>query len=203
MNTSGQNTISVPGPLFAERIVVRAYTEGDAPAMFEAIRESVLNLRPWMPWADSHKTVEDSLEYIRQCQVGFLLRTDFPMGTFARADRRYLGGTGIHIREASVPTFEIGYWVRASEEGKGYVSEAVRLLTACAFDTLNAERVSIQCDARNERSRRVAERQGYVFEGRHRNVQRDSAGELMDMLTYAMIPSDFARARRLWPESLT
>jgi RimJ/RimL family protein N-acetyltransferase len=203
MNASGQSTIPIPGPLFGERIVVRAYTDEDAPAMFEAIGASVQNLRPWMPWADSHKTVEDSLEYIRQCQVQFLLRTGFPMGTFARADGRYLGGTGIHIREAGVPSFEIGYWVRASDEGKGYISEAVRLLTACAFDTMNAERVSIQCDARNERSRRVAERQGYVFEGRHRNVQRNSAGHLMDMLTYAMIPSDFARARRLWPQTPT
>jgi RimJ/RimL family protein N-acetyltransferase len=203
MNTSGQTTIPVPGPLFGDRIVVRAYTDADAPAMFEAIGESVLNLRPWMPWADTHKTVADSLEYIRQCQVGFLLRTDFPMGMFARADGRYLGGTGMHINEARVPSFEIGYWVRASDEGKGYVSEAVRLLTTCAFDTMNAERVSIQCDARNERSRRVAGRQGYVFEGRHRNVQRNPAGEVMDMLTYAMIPSDFARARRLWPEAQT
>jgi RimJ/RimL family protein N-acetyltransferase len=200
MDSSGQSTIPVPGPLFGERIVVRAYTEMDAPAMFEAVGESVQNLRPWMPWADSHKTVEDSLEYIRQCQVGFLLRTNFPMGTFTCADGRYLGGTGIHIREPRVPSVEIGYWVRASAEGQGYVSEAVRLLTICAFDTFHAERVTIQCDARNERSKRVAERQGYVFEGRHRNAERDPAGDLVDMLTYAMIPTDFARARWLWPE---
>jgi RimJ/RimL family protein N-acetyltransferase len=203
MNTSGQNTIPAPGPLFGDRIIVRPYTDADAPAMFEAIRESMLNLRPWMPWANRHQTVEDSLEYIRQCQVGFLLRTDFPMGMFARADGRYLGGTGMHINEAGVPAFELGYWVRASDEGKGYVSEAVRLLTTCAFDTMQAERVSIQCDARNQRSKRVAERQGYVFEGRLRNVQRDPSGNLIDMLTYALVPSDFARARRLWAETPT
>lgn len=166
--------------------------------MFDAIAESLPKLQPWMPWAKTHHTVEDSLEYIRQCQVRFLLRTDYAMGIFHRADNRYLGGTGLHVREQSVPSFEIGYWIRATAEGKGYVSETVQLLTICAFDTLQAERVAIKCDARNTRSLRVAERQGYVYEGRHRNVQRDPTGALSDMLTYAMTRTDFERARQLW-----
>lgn len=203
VNSSNESTLPVPGPLFGDRIVVRAYTDEDAPAMFEAVMESAHHLRPWMPWAESYHTVEDSQEYIRQCQTRFLLRTDFPMGMFGRTDGRYLGGTGLHIRGLHIPSFEIGYWVRISEEGKGYVSEAVRLLTTCAFDTFGAERVTIRCDARNERSRLVAERQGYVFEGRQRNADRDPAGDLLDMLIYAMIPTDFALARRLWPQAST
>ncbi len=198
--SSNVSSIPAPGPLIGERIEVRAYTDADAPAMFEAITESLSNLRPWMPWADSHQTVEASLEYIRQCQVGFLLRTDFPMGLFLRGGG-YLGGTGFHISKAHVPSFEIGYWVRARAEGKGYVSEAVRLLTAHAFDFLGAQRVAIHCDARNERSRRVAERQGFVFEGRRRNAERDPAGNLIDNLTYAMIPTDYVHARQVWPSA--
>jgi ribosomal-protein-serine acetyltransferase len=200
MSTSDTDTLPIPGPLFGDRIVVRAYTEEDAPAMFEAINESIAHLRPWMPWADTHRTIDDSLEFIRQCTVGFLLRSNFSMGMFLRADGKYLGGSGIHIGEPRVPSFEIGYWIRAGAEGKGYVSEAVRLLTTCAFETFGAQRLVIRCDARNDRSRRVAERQGYVFEGRHRNVQRDPVNELIDMLIFAMIPADFASARRLWPE---
>jgi RimJ/RimL family protein N-acetyltransferase len=200
MSTSDTDTLPIPGPLFGDRIVVRAYTEDDAAAMFEAINESTDHLRPWMAWADSYHTVDDSLEYIRQCTVGFLLRSNFSMGMFLCSDGTYLGGSGIHIGEPQVPSFEIGYWIRASAEGKGYVSEAVRLLTTCAFETFGAERVMIRCDARNDRSRQVAERQGFVFEGRHRNVRRDPAGELIDMLTFAMIPADFALARRHWPD---
>lgn len=198
MADSNPGSVPTPGPLLGERIVVRPYTEGDAPAMFEAITESRANLRPWMPWADSHKTADDSLEYIRQCQVVFLVCSDFPMGMFLLSGE-YLGGTGIHIAKSDVPSFEIGYWVRAKAEGRGYVSEAVRLLTSHAFDTLSAKRVAIQCDARNVRSRRVAERQGFVLEGRSRNAERDPIGALVDTLTYAMIPDDFARARQLWP----
>ena len=177
MADPGDRTFPAPGTLVGERIEVRPYTEADAPAMFAAIAESLSTLRPWMPWADSHRSVDDSLEYIRQCQVGFLLGTDFPMGMFLR-EGGYLGGTGIHVRKPNVPSFELGYWVRASAEGQGYVSEAVRVLTTHVFDTLKAQRLAIQCDVRNERSRRVAERQGFVLEGRSRNFERDPEGDL-------------------------
>ncbi len=194
-----QDTSKPPStPLIGERIVTRPYEDEDAFALHAAIAESRPALRPWMPWADQHATVEDSLNYIKQSQVGFLLGTDFSMGTFLRSDGMFLGGTGLHVRDQAVPSFEIGYWVRTSEEGKGYVSEAVRLLTTCAFTELGAQRVTIRCDARNERSRNVAMRQGYVFEGRLRNFIRDTSANLADMMMFAMTPEDFERARLFW-----
>ena len=189
-----------PGTLIGTRIRVRPYIEADARALFDAVIESDTSLRPWMLWVESHRTVEDSLEYIRRSKLAFQLRTEFAMGIFERRSGRYLGGTGFHLGDTAVPSFEIGYWIRASAAGTGYVSEAVRLLTACAFGELRAERLVIRCDARNDRSRRVAERQGYVFEGRLRHVQRDATGNLADMLVYAMVRADFERARTNWRE---
>ena len=198
-NSNGSDT-PIPGTLLGRRIAVRQYCEADAPALFEAVTESDSILRPWMVWVDSHRTVDDSLEYIRRSKLAFQLRTEFPMGIFGRSSGRFLGGTGFHIGETDVPAFEIGYWIRASAEGQGYVTEAVRLLTICGFSDLRAERLVIRCDARNDRSRRVAERQGYNFEGRLRRVQRDPAGNLADMLVYALVRADFERARAAWRE---
>jgi RimJ/RimL family protein N-acetyltransferase len=185
-------------PLVGPRILIRVLAEDDAPAVYTAIDESRAELRPWMPWAESHGTVEESLKFIRESRMAHQLGTDFPMGMFLQSDSTYLGGTGLHVRDPKIPSYEIGYWIRTSHSGMGYVSEAVRLLTACAFEGLSAQRVVIRCDARNERSKRVAERQHYVFEGRQRNAVRDTSGDLADMLIYAMVPLDYDRARRLW-----
>lgn len=81
------------------------------------------------------------------------------------------------------------------------MSAAVRLLTTYAFEGLEARRVEVRCDARNTRSARVAERQGYVLEGRLRHDMRDPAGEPRDTLVYAMIPVDYERAHEAWPRS--
>ena len=46
----------------------------------------------------------------------------------------------------------IGYWIRVSAQGQGYVTESVRLLCKLAFITSAAQQVSIQCEAANTRS---------------------------------------------------
>lgn len=124
---------------------------------------------------------------------GDLLRESFAMGIFARYERIFLGGVGLHLRSWQAPAYEIGYWVRASAQGHGYVGEAVRLVTTLAFETLRAQRVMIRCNARNTRSRNVAERCGYVYEGCLRYQKRDTSGELCDMQVFSMIPDDYRR----------
>ena len=60
--------------------------------------------------------------------------------------------------------FEIGYWVRTSLVGNGYVSECVAQLTRLCFERFDARRVEICASADNLRSRRVAELAGFRCE---------------------------------------
>ncbi len=186
-----------PGQLVGERIVVRGYTDADAEVLNEAIQESIEHLRPWMPWCDQHATVADTLVYVRRAQAEYIMRNGFPMGIFSHGGR-CLGSSGLHVHNWDLPSFEIGYWIRQSEEGKGYVSEAVRLVTAYAFDAFGAERIIIRCLERNTRSAAVADRLGYVYEGTMRHHLRDPAGKLANMMCYSMLREEYERhcARR-------
>jgi RimJ/RimL family protein N-acetyltransferase len=115
---------------------------------------------------------------------------DLALGIWRREDGRYLGGTGLHNIDWSVPAFDVGYWIREGDEGKGYVTETVRLLVRWAFDELGAQRLGLTCDSANERSRRIPERMGFVLEGRLRNHARTESGGLRDTLVFSLIPSD-------------
>ena len=187
-------------PLFEElrgpRVVVRPYRLEDADALFAAVAESRQHIWPWMPWGDQHQTVDDSRDFILRTQAKWLLREDMTVGFFEASSGRYLGGSGLHPRGWDVPAFEIGYWIRASAEGHGYVAETVRLLTDFAFESLGAQRVMIRCDARNTRSAAVAERLGFVREAHLRNeVRTHTDSALRDTLVFSLIPSD-----PRWPE---
>ena len=50
---------------------------------------------------------------------------------------------------------EIGYWVRTSCSGQGYITEAVQEIARFAMEELQAERVEIRMSSRNTKSRRV------------------------------------------------
>lgn len=173
------------------RVVVRPYRLEDADELFAAVEESRQHLWPWLPWVNQHQTSEDTRDFILRSQAQWLLRESaLTVGIFEANNGRYLGGSGLHIRSWDVPSFEIGYWVRASAEGHGYVAEAARLLTDFAFASLGAQRVMIRCDARNTRSAAVAERLGFVREACLRNDLRASDGELRDTLVFSLTPSD-------------
>lgn len=203
MIEASQILMPAPGELVGERIIVRPYRDEDASAMNAAVQESVDHIRPWQSWYDKHQSVSDTLAFIRRAQASYLLRDDFPMGIFARGSAAYLGGAGLHIRDRWIPFFEIGYWIRKSEEGKGYVSDAVGLLTECAFELLGAQRLLIRCNALNTRSSSVAQRQGFVFEGRLRRAEVDTSGRLADTLIFAMVREDYEHAWQAWRRTVS
>jgi len=86
-----------------------------------------------------------------------------------------------------VPYFSIGYWLAASAEGHGYMTEAASALVEYALRELGARRLEITCDARNTRSAAVARRLGFEQEGLLRNHMRLSDGALRDTLVFARI----------------
>ncbi|GAC1395236.1 MAG: GNAT family N-acetyltransferase [Chloroflexota bacterium] len=190
--------LAAPASLVGPRVVARPYDDGDVDAVYAAVQESLDHLRPWLPWWNTHQIPADTQAFIRRSQGRWTLREEMSMGLFTRGDGAFLGGIGLHPQDWGVPSFEIGYWLRRSAEGHGYMTEAVRLLTTFAFDRWEAQRVFIRCDARNHRSTAVPERLGYIREGCLRRVGRDTSGNLEDMRIYAMIPEDYARARLTW-----
>jgi ribosomal-protein-serine acetyltransferase len=177
----------VPESFESERLLIRVPRAGDGVALQEAIDESIDELRPWMPWADEHQTVDVSEEYARRAHSEFMARTNLPLFLFRREDGRFVGGSGLHRIEWSIPMFEIGYWVRTSLAGHGYATDAARRIADFVFEVLGAERVEIWCDALNERSAAVARRAGFELEATMRRNRRNTAGDLADSLGFVRL----------------
>lgn len=183
----------LPDEFLGERVLVRPLRPGDGMAVWEAVEESRAQISPWLPWVEKTLGPDDSEAAARRGAARWQTREDMMVGVWDRATGRYLGGSGLHRIDWSVPAFEIGYWLRTSAQGQGYISETVRVLCRFAFETLGANRVEIRCDGRNTRSIAVPHRLGFVHEGTLRSDCRDGHGELRDTLIFAMTPDDYAR----------
>jgi RimJ/RimL family protein N-acetyltransferase len=184
-----------PEFLETERLLIRAPRPGDGQVMNEAVVESLPELQPWIAWAKTAPSLDDSETFVRQAAAKFTMREDLPMFIYRKSDGAFIGGTGLHRFDFKVPRFEIGYWLRTSAHRSGYMTEAVHTLTAFCFETWEAARIEIRCDARNQASAAVAERVGYTLEARHRHQSRDTAGSLCDMLMYAMLRAEYFARR--------
>ncbi len=172
-------------------MLLRPYRGDDAPALWEAIEESREHLSPWLPWVIGYDHPDRAREFVVRAYANWLLRTDLAVGVFDLQTGRLLGGAGLHRIDWRVRSFEIGYWLRASAQGQGYVTDAVRALVRMAFELLDANRVEIRMDVRNVRSRRVAERLGFTHEGTLRRNMLDADGHLRDTHIYAMVREEY------------
>jgi RimJ/RimL family protein N-acetyltransferase len=80
------------------------------------------------------------------------------------------------------------------EWGKGYGSEATRLITRYAFETLNLNRVWLDVHADHPTARRAYEKSGFRVEGTQRQAAfRD--GRYVDMLLMSVLRSEWEAAR--------
>ncbi len=177
-----------PESFETERLLIRSPLPGDGPGMHAAIRESLGELTPWMPWPKEHRTVEDSEVSARRARVAFLERSELRLHLYLKGTDTLVGSSGLQGIDWEVPKFEIGYWCRTRFTGRGYTTEAARAITAFAFDALGAKRVEIRCDSRNLPSARVAERAGFRLEGELHNNEVGTDGVPRDTLIYAMTP---------------
>ena len=181
----------VPERIDTERLILRCACGSDAAAVNAAVCESIDDLRPYMPLAQTEPTLARSEADCRRMQAQFLLREELPMFMFERrangSEGDFVGGTGLHRIDWRVRSFEVGYWCRTTRQRRGLVTEAVRALTQTAFEHLRACRVEIRMDDTNQRSWRVAMRTGFVLEGLLRSESLTPQGEPRDTRVYALV----------------
>ncbi len=111
-----------------------------------------------------------------------------PLINFAIAIKnQVVGGIGIEFREDVYrKTGLIGYWLAEELWGKGIMTEAVKLVTAYAFQNLDLIRLQAGVLSKNPSSMRVLEKAGYVKEGvlKRSVIKR---GEILDEHVYAIL----------------
>lgn len=98
-----------------------------------------------------------------------------------------MGGVGLHRTVWSTPKTEVGYWIRTSRNGNGFVTEAVSALVEYAFDQMRAVRVELITAEANVPSRQVADRCRFDLEGILRNERRASDDSLRNTCVYAIV----------------
>lgn len=162
--------------LETDRLIIRAYTLEDAPAVLDAIRSSLDHLLPWMPWAPGHTSIAFTTKYIADQMLAQTSGENFNnigVGIFDKPTGEFLGGTGVHDIRRETASCETGYWIRRDRIGRGYATEACARVLSWALADPNAgglglRRVRIYCSSANIPSSRIPERLGLTPEVRQR-----------------------------------
>lgn len=180
--------IDFPAEIETGRLILRHPLPGDGAEVNKAMQESMEQLRPWLIWANREQSPEETEIVIRQSHARFLERSDLRFHGYSKETGELAFCGGLHRIDWNARKFEIGYWLRTKYAGQGLAAEAVLALERLAMETLDANRIEIQCDSRNVRSAKVAERLGYKLEGVLRSHQMNATlTELRDTMLFAKV----------------
>jgi RimJ/RimL family protein N-acetyltransferase len=94
---------------------------------------------------------------------------------------------GIHRRNRDAM---LSWWMGPRGRGRGLATASVGLLADWAFATLQLARLAATIEESNAASRRLAERCGFVTEGRLRAYQQLRDGTRADCLSYSLLADD-------------
>lgn len=156
--------LDFPSVIVTRNLLLRPPKPGDGKLMYQAVKETRAQLARWMPWAQGRVSEAALEEYARRSCAQWTLREELPLVIFDRTGKRMLGATGMHRINWQVPSFELGYWLRKSAQGKGYAQEATLTLAHFCFDYLAARRIEIRCDDQNRKSMKVPLALGFIKE---------------------------------------
>ena len=106
------------------------------------------------------------------------------------ASRALVGSVSLHSIDLQQSDAEIGYWTVAAARGRGVATDAVDAASRWAFGTLGVDRIELCHAVENVASGRVAEKAGYLFEGRLRRSYRYGDGVKHDELLWARLSDD-------------
>jgi RimJ/RimL family protein N-acetyltransferase len=102
----------------------------------------------------------------------------------------------IHMLHPMGKLLEIGYVIIPSERGKGYCTEAVKIMTDYLFLSKDIVRIQAHTDRRNVASQKVLEKVGFKKEG----IVRKSVfirGEWRDWLLYSILREEWKEPKIL------
>ncbi len=174
-----------PTLLHSPRLEMRAPTPGDADFMHPAVVASHAHLHPWMSWAKTVPTFEETKLWCRRALWEWHDRESLDFRLFL--DGQFVGNSAVHTIQWQVPSAQLAYWIGADFAGRGLVAEAVTRLEQFAWEELDLARLEIRCNARNTASSNVARRAGFEQEAHLKHSYRDNFGQLSDALFFAKV----------------
>jgi RimJ/RimL family protein N-acetyltransferase len=159
-----------PEIINAGALVLRRWTPAYAATAAQAVRDSLPELQPFMPWAHDSYDVETAQSFVETSANEWAEGTAFNYAVFTAAGE-LVGACGLMTR-IGPGALEIGYWISSGHTGRGYATAAATALTRVGLAMPGVKRIVIRHDAANPASGAVAAKAGFEeVERRHRDPE--------------------------------
>jgi ribosomal-protein-serine acetyltransferase len=162
---------------FPEPVVMRRLTSADGGVFAKHVSDDLDHLGEHLAWPAKATTPQGAADWLRKYERQEEHRVVVG-GAFAGDE--LLGGALLLDYDDTCANIELGVWIVSKAEGKGVATAACLALIDLARRELKVERIAWHAARENVRSRRLAEKLGFQYEGtlranyEHRGERHDT-----------------------------
>jgi RimJ/RimL family protein N-acetyltransferase len=150
---------------------------------------SLDHLRPWMPWATPEAASQPhQLARVAEADQMWESGASHIYSVLTASNGTLVGEIGVH-RRLDDASAEIGYWIAASQAGRGYGTMAAEAVTYAALELPGVYRVEIHCDEANAASAAIPRKLGYRLDRIEKRMP-EAPGETGRLLIWVRERSD-------------
>ena len=166
--------------LETKRLILRPWCEDDAEDLYTYASDPEVG--PPAGWPP-HTRVENSREIIRTVLSApdtFAVCLKENGRSDGVAGGHPIGSVGFHRNDLAEDDdeYELGYWIGKPYWGQGLIPEASREMLRYAFEDLGMNRIWCGYYDGNEKSRRVQEKLGFLYQRRTEGIEVSLLGEI-------------------------
>jgi RimJ/RimL family protein N-acetyltransferase len=177
-------------PVVTPRLILRPLEPADAASLYEAKKETAASLSKVFEWAAHGFDPEKDRAYATKSAADYAAGTDLSLVGIDRESGRPVIYTGLHDKEGEKDTYQIGFWVRQSEQGRRLAQESTNALIRYAFNALGARKIVMCHSEGNVKSRAIFERLGFDYDELRAKSLTMAGGKIVDAHWYRMTSPD-------------
>ncbi|MDH4214222.1 MAG: GNAT family N-acetyltransferase [Candidatus Thorarchaeota archaeon] len=185
---------SSPFPILeTQRLILRQLTVDDSENWFKNLSDDEVAVLIGM---EPLENVEESKSIIKSFSDRYEKRNGIAWAIVLKEDYTFIGTCSYEKIDKENRSGEIGYDLLKEYWGRGFMTEALRIIIEYGFENLNLNRIEAHTAAINMASRDLLRRLGFSEEG----ISRDSSffrGEFRDDCYYSLLRREWTNPNKI------
>ncbi|MDJ0569139.1 MAG: GNAT family N-acetyltransferase [Pleurocapsa sp. MO_192.B19] len=161
----------LPAILETERLLLRPLSPTDATSIQKLasdrqIADTTISIPHPYPDGEAERYISKKIAELKiGCSVTFAIGLRPRYAIESKLEAKLIGIIEIRDMDREHSVAELSFWLAVAAWGKGYMSEALKPLLNCGFETLSLNRIYAYHMVRNPASGKVLQKNGFKPEG--------------------------------------
>ena len=173
--------------LETDRLLLRLFEHSDLDDFYAYAKNP--HVGPAAGWKPHDNKAESALilqDFVKEKEV---------LAIVEKASEKVIGSIALQLddKRNHLCSRRLGYALAQEEWGKGYATEAVKSILQFGFNALDLELIAVNHFPSNNRSKRVIEKSGFVYEGVLRKATEVWTGQLLDNVCYSLTKEEYKK----------